>query len=258
MTSDCWNLLISTFCTRFLQVTFLVTSIWEISSNSLPLWALPRSSSGRQTCGGLTRRLARDHWKILKLKHRIHGTGIFTYIWLIFILFIYRCNIPVPWILWDYNMHPESSICFAFVFQLHLSATTWCTHAADLESNEICSEKLQLIQAKVPRGNSVSPPSSTSFKYLQLAQLSANINTSHLLDISCLFSQWTVRIPKTSCRSAVDWQYHFERYFLQSKEQQLINDFAALAVVEATSAPPKNLKPLSLLRNERSWPLVQC
>ena len=49
---------------------------------------LPRSSSGRQTCGGLTRRLPRHHWKIVKLKHRIHGTGIFTYIWLIFILFM--------------------------------------------------------------------------------------------------------------------------------------------------------------------------
>ena len=165
-----------------------MTSIWETSSNSLPLWALPRSSSGRQTCGGLTRRLARDHWKIVKLKHRIHGTGIFTYIWLIFILFMYKVQYTSPMDPMGLQHGSRIFFCFAFVFQLHLSATTWCTHAADLEGNEICNEKLQLIQAKVPRGNSVSPPSSTSFKYLQLDQLSANINTS-LLDISWLFVQ---------------------------------------------------------------------
>ena len=38
-------------------------------------------------------------------------------------------------------MDPESSFVFAFVFQLHLSATTWCTHATDLEGNEICGEE---------------------------------------------------------------------------------------------------------------------
>ena len=83
-------------------------------------------------------------------------------------------------------------------------------------------EKLQLIQAKVPRGNSVSPPSSTSFKYLQLDQLSANINT-YLLDISCLFFSINCPNPKNFLRKCSRLEVSFLKVFssIQNIDQWL-------------------------------------